>query len=733
MRPVKLTVAGMRSYRAQRTLDFRDRTLMAILGDTGSGKSSLLEALYGALYGGSTWDARGLGVLIADGVKTLQIELEFQAWGKRYTVSRSCSRDAYPPSKHVFDGPDGEHLDGEKDVNRRVVELVGLTGPEFLRVVILPQGRFGQLLQGSPGERTPILRGILGLGVLDRVKEVADRQGTNLAAALEPLVAARARLYPDPQAVAAAAEAASKKHRKVVKKLDTAATALRDLDTATTAVSRDLPAVREALDLSGATDLRPVIADLKDADAADRKAANEDKDLTAQFEAQEKRDISLKAELASAVAAGHTAAALATMSAALTRVATTLPELARQAQEQADEQAKLAAADSQLALDAQAVETSAALAESNRLALAGLVSAADDARDQARQQAERIAAIGRARDDFALREEQLGAAVGELLLGVQALRLARSEAGAATSTRTTAVAELASLRDANAAAHVARQHTAGQPCPVCERTLPDDFTPPKILGEQNLLDELKLAEQHEHTAAGAERSQQRTVDVSQEKLLNAAAAAAAASSTVSQLLSASSVTVTTDSPAIAAAVDAAVRRILDRPADPPMTAKRATKDAVELTEALGSLTGLDAAARFATSPEVALTLEEAQARQASTAEALEAAQGQLQELLGKATAAAAEYRAAKDALDRRKVAHKSATGRTTEAAQHLAGDIRDLPALLSEPLVSALNLTAPDPAAALLTAGEVPAALLTELHDLLDSKQAELTELNAQR
>jgi len=70
MRPVKLTVAEMRSYRAQRVLDFTDRTLMAILGDTGSGKSSLLEALYAALYGGSTWDARGLGVLIADGVKT---------------------------------------------------------------------------------------------------------------------------------------------------------------------------------------------------------------------------------------------------------------------------------------------------------------------------------------------------------------------------------------------------------------------------------------------------------------------------------------------------------------------------------------------------------------------------------------------------------------------------------------------------------------------------------------
>jgi len=733
MRPAKLTVAGMRSYRAQRTLDFSHRTLMAILGDTGSGKSSLLEALFGALYGGSTWDARGLGVLIADGVKTLQIELEFQARGKTYTVSRSCSRDAYPPSKHVFKGPDGEHLDGEKDVNRRVAELVGLTGPEFLRVVILPQGRFGQLLQGTAGERTPILRGILGLGVLDRVKEIADRQGTNLAAALEPIVAARARLYPAPQAVAATAETASKKHHKVVKKLDSAATALRDLDSATAAVSRALPALLEALNLAAAIDLQSVIADLVKADAADKKAAVEDKDFTARLEELEKQDTAMKTELAAATTAGFTQAALATMSAALTWVATTLPDLAREAQAQAEEQTALAAEDGQLAVDAQAVQTGAEIAESHRLALAGLVTAADDAREQARLRAERIAAIDRALGDLAPREEQLAKAVGELLLGAQALLQARSNAGAATSARNAAAEELAALRDANAAAHVARQHTAGQPCPVCGQTLPVDFAPPEIVGEQNLLDALELAEQQMQTATAAERSRQRTVDVSHQTLLSAAAGAAAAASTVSQLLRAATLTGAADSAAVAAAVDAAVQRILDLPAGKPPTPTRSAQDTAELTEALRSLTGLDAAARLAASSEAAPSLEEAQARQTSMAEALVAAQGQVQELLGHAKGLAAEHRAATEAHNRRRGAHQAATDRTTQVAQHRASEIRKLPPLLSEPLVSSLNLTAPDPAAALLTAGQVPPDLLIELHGRLDSKQAELAEFNDER
>ena len=56
MRPLKLTLDGLRSYwGGAQTVDFTDRTLVAIVGDTGAGKSSLLEAITYALYGRSTW------------------------------------------------------------------------------------------------------------------------------------------------------------------------------------------------------------------------------------------------------------------------------------------------------------------------------------------------------------------------------------------------------------------------------------------------------------------------------------------------------------------------------------------------------------------------------------------------------------------------------------------------------------------------------------------------------
>lgn len=46
MRPIKLTISGLRSYLAKVEIDFGDVNLIAIVGDTGAGKSSILEALF---------------------------------------------------------------------------------------------------------------------------------------------------------------------------------------------------------------------------------------------------------------------------------------------------------------------------------------------------------------------------------------------------------------------------------------------------------------------------------------------------------------------------------------------------------------------------------------------------------------------------------------------------------------------------------------------------------------
>jgi len=56
MRPLQLSFSGIRSYPGKvGPLDFTSKTLIAILGDTGAGKSTILEAITLALYGNCTW------------------------------------------------------------------------------------------------------------------------------------------------------------------------------------------------------------------------------------------------------------------------------------------------------------------------------------------------------------------------------------------------------------------------------------------------------------------------------------------------------------------------------------------------------------------------------------------------------------------------------------------------------------------------------------------------------
>lgn len=61
MKPMTLTLTGFRSYPAQATVDFTGKSLVAVLGDTGAGKSSLLDAIAFALFRKSSWTPRNHG------------------------------------------------------------------------------------------------------------------------------------------------------------------------------------------------------------------------------------------------------------------------------------------------------------------------------------------------------------------------------------------------------------------------------------------------------------------------------------------------------------------------------------------------------------------------------------------------------------------------------------------------------------------------------------------------
>ena len=95
MRPLKLTLAGFRSYSKEQSITFDNKGLFAIIGDTGAGKSTILEGIVFALYNASTWDERNSRSLISDGAANMSVRLEFEAEGRNYRITRCIFKENY--------------------------------------------------------------------------------------------------------------------------------------------------------------------------------------------------------------------------------------------------------------------------------------------------------------------------------------------------------------------------------------------------------------------------------------------------------------------------------------------------------------------------------------------------------------------------------------------------------------------------------------------------------------
>lgn len=738
MRPLTLRIAGLRSYRKMRTLDFTDRSLIAILGDTGSGKSSLLEAIYGALYAGSTWDARGLGALIADGVKTLQIELIFTAHDKTYKVSRSISRDNYPPAKHVLDClDDGEHIDGQTSVNRRIVQIVGLTDQEFLRVVILPQGRFGQLLQGTTGDRTPILRGILGLGVLNMVQQMADRQHADLADRLEPLTTARAKLYPDPALVAADAADDASAHKVKHDKLAAARTTITAIEQATTAVYHMLPAITAALAQARVVNLSATTTALA---AADQVAV--DLGMNIEKLSEDRRLHQMLADdrdtmAAASAAAGLTSESVARAEVTLNQLLTALPTIRQDALDHGTTDAELTVRETRLASHQFTVATKKDQATQARAALHILEIDMRGAEDKVRETHRQLAALQTSLTTLAGQLTTLNAAGEKLISAADVLRAAQHQSAAAQIAFDTAQENYDALLAGNHIAHVAQGHRPGEKCPVCERTLPANFTPPAIVGEAALTTTLTGTRNALQKATKQQNMAERVMDNQRLQLSTVNSVLTETSLRVTELADELGLSIISypsstaeraqNAPSAASLIELAITSALARNVlngDDLKNAASALTRRLQNYSASTAATALSSLA--ADSPRIQAHLAPLLSYQTATKQTLDSAQ-KLADDLAKATAGSlATLTAANDQLAKDKRAHRESGIRITQTAQQLITQVRTLPPTLAHPLTTALNLAATDPIPALLAAPLLPPTILNTLRHQLEKSADEL-------
>ncbi|THF86106.1 SMC family ATPase [Deinococcus sp. KSM4-11] len=188
MRPLKLEVQGFTAFRQFTTLDFADLELFALVGPTGSGKSSLLDAMTFALYGQTArLGGAGLDALISQGERGLSASLTFEVSGATYRASRTKGR------KQAENEVRFEHLDeqgrwtnlsegsgGVKGISERIRRAVGLDFDTFRRSVMLPQGEFSRLLLGKPADRQALLGELTGLDHVQGMQKVASDRAKEL-------------------------------------------------------------------------------------------------------------------------------------------------------------------------------------------------------------------------------------------------------------------------------------------------------------------------------------------------------------------------------------------------------------------------------------------------------------------------------------------------------------------------------------------------------------------------
>ncbi|OOV13779.1 SMC family ATPase [Deinococcus sp. LM3] len=180
MKPIKLELQGFTAFRQFTSLEFGDLELFALVGPTGSGKSSLLDAITFALYGQTArLGAAGLDALISQGERGLSVSLTFEVGGATYRASRTKGRkqaenevrferlDADGRWANLSDG-------GARGINDRIRRAVGLDFKTFARSVMLPQGEFSRVLHGTGKERQALLGELTGLDHVGAMQRVAS-------------------------------------------------------------------------------------------------------------------------------------------------------------------------------------------------------------------------------------------------------------------------------------------------------------------------------------------------------------------------------------------------------------------------------------------------------------------------------------------------------------------------------------------------------------------------------
>ncbi|MCL6638993.1 MAG: SMC family ATPase [Firmicutes bacterium] len=267
MKPLKLTMSAFGPYAGTQVLDFTElggRSIFLIHGPTGSGKTTILDAMCFALYGdtsGAERDGKQMRSDHSGPSAPTEITFDFAVGSEKYRIRRSPEQErpkkrgggttVMPPNATLWkrtgagDDAEGTVLEsGWSKVTEAVEKILGFKSSQFRQVVMLPQGEFRRLLTADSRQRQAILETLFRTEIYRRIEDALKETAADLKRQLEKVAAQKAWVLQE--AGAAAPEELEARHRSNQEQLKEAVKKTEESRRAVTAAREKLSAGQQA-------------------------------------------------------------------------------------------------------------------------------------------------------------------------------------------------------------------------------------------------------------------------------------------------------------------------------------------------------------------------------------------------------------------------------------------------------------------------------------------------------
>ncbi len=314
MLPLRLHMANFASFREQTTVDFADIDYFALVGPTGAGKTTVIDAICFALYGTvPRWGKENIvSLALAPSATSGKVALVFEVGGRRYGVVRVLARNAkgavgtkearldeldraVPPDADLTELLEAvvRPLAEGGAVTDEVQQLTGLEYKYFTQCVMLPQGQFAEFLHAQPRERQDLLVQLLDARIFEHIRQRAAGEEETAKQAAAFARDQLAKLTDADEAAERAAEEQVHALRALAQEVRSQLATLRAHDDAAGQVQGKLKDVEQRLDALAAVampkeaprladELR--LADERAAGLADQVTRREDEERAAEEE-----------------------------------------------------------------------------------------------------------------------------------------------------------------------------------------------------------------------------------------------------------------------------------------------------------------------------------------------------------------------------------------------------------------------------------------------------------------